>query len=273
MNLPGCKMDDCQDKEIRLDVLAVGAHPDDVEIGCGGTLALLAEQGYRVGIVDLTDGEPTPGSAGPEQRLAEAQQAAAILGVTLRRTLSLPNRRLMDCFEARVALAKELRRFRPKLVLGIGAATPTASPDHLQAREITTAAVFYSRLTKWEEYFGDLPPYTIPAYWHYFLAYRHLRVPAEYPVIVDIGKTLEKKLAAICAYKSQFSGEKAAFLERVRVFNQQQGMAAGFPAGEVLSPTIPLGVRDLMGLIFGEGGARASWSRGLTPEAQSSGIS
>src|SRR5690606_27811303 len=64
-----------------LDVIAVGAHPDDVEIGCGGTLAKLAEQGYRVGIVDLTDGEPTPGSPGPEVRLAEATAAAQILGV------------------------------------------------------------------------------------------------------------------------------------------------------------------------------------------------
>ena len=266
-------MSECQTQEIRLDVLAVGAHPDDVEIGCGGTLALLAEQGYRVGIVDLTDGEPTPGSPGPEHRLAEAQQAAAILGVCLRRTLSLPNRRLMDSFEARITLAKEFRRFRPKLVLGIGAGTPTASPDHLQAREITTAAVFYSRLTKWEEYFGELPPYAVPAYWHYFLAYRHLRVPAEFPVVVDISKTLEKKLAAIAAYKTQFSGEKAAFLDRVRIFNQQQGLAAGFAAGEILSPTTPLGVRDLMGLIFGETAVRASPGREFQVDIHPSGIS
>ena len=64
-----------------LDVIAVGAHPDDVEIGCGGTLALLAAQGFRVGIVDLTDGEPTPRSSGPEERLREAAAAAQTLGV------------------------------------------------------------------------------------------------------------------------------------------------------------------------------------------------
>ena len=67
-----------------LDVIAVGAHPDDVEIACGGTLAKLVRQGYRVGIVDLTDGEPTPGSPGPEVRLAEAAEAAKILGVQMR---------------------------------------------------------------------------------------------------------------------------------------------------------------------------------------------
>ena len=88
-----------------LDVIAVGAHPDDCEIGCGGTLARLAQQGYRVGIVDLTDGEPTPLCASPEIRLAEAQAAAGQLGIAKRVVLNLPNRRLFDSFEARVALA------------------------------------------------------------------------------------------------------------------------------------------------------------------------
>src|SRR5215471_17571552 len=112
----------------QLDVIAVGAHPDDVEIACGGTLARLVRQGYRVGIVDLTDGEPTPGSPGPEVRLAEADKAAKTLGVHLRVLLDLPNRRLFDSFEARVALAKVFRRYRPKLVFGFGEKTPLASP-------------------------------------------------------------------------------------------------------------------------------------------------
>ncbi len=114
----------------RLDVIAVGAHPDDVEIACGGTLARLVKQGYRVGIVDLTDGEPTPRSPGPEVRLEEARLAAEALGVHLRVQLGLTNRRLFDTFEARVALAKEFRKYRPKLVLGFGEKTPLASPDH-----------------------------------------------------------------------------------------------------------------------------------------------
>src|SRR5688572_24636602 len=146
-----------------LDVIAVGAHPDDVEIACGGTLARLVQQGYRVGIVDLTDGEPTPYSPGPEVRLAEAQQAAATLGVEIRIQLGLPNRRLFDTFEARVALATEFRRYRPRLVIGFGDKTPLASPDHWQAMQITDAAVFYSRLTKWDDYFAGLPVHNIPA--------------------------------------------------------------------------------------------------------------
>src|SRR6476646_3658264 len=145
----------------QLDVIAVGAHPDDVEIACGGTLAKLVKQGYKVGIIDLTDGEPTPKSPGPEARLAEAKAAAEALGAAVRVTLDLPNRRLFDSFEARVALAKEFRKYRPRLVLGFGDKTPLASPDHWQAMQITDAAVFYSRLTKWDEHFDSLPVHAI----------------------------------------------------------------------------------------------------------------
>ena len=77
----------------QLDVIAVGAHPDDAEISCGGTLARLVEQGYQVGIIDLTDGEPTPRSPGPEVRLAESRQAASVLGAEFRETLTLPTRK------------------------------------------------------------------------------------------------------------------------------------------------------------------------------------
>ena len=154
-----------------LDAIAVGAHPDDVEIGCGGTLARLASQGFRVGIVDITDGEPTPRSSGPEERLAEASKAAGVLGVVHREQLGFPNRKLFDCFEVRVALAKIFRRYRPRLVLGIGDKTPMASPDHAHAMAITEAAVFYSRLTKWDDVFDHLPVHTIPNLLTYFLLF------------------------------------------------------------------------------------------------------
>ncbi|MCH7753458.1 MAG: PIG-L family deacetylase, partial [Planctomycetes bacterium] len=163
------------DQFAQLDVIAVGAHPDDVEIACGGTLARLVQQGYRVGIVDLTDGEPTPRSSGPQQRLAEAQQAAKVLGVAERVTLDLPNRKLFDTFEARVKLAMEFRKYRPRLVLSLGEKTPLASPDHWQAMQITDAAVFYSRLTKWDDEFADLPPHTIAAQLYYTLVFHSVK--------------------------------------------------------------------------------------------------
>ena len=233
-----------------LDVLAVGAHPDDVEIGCGGTLARLAAQGYRVGIVDLTDGEPTPGSPGPEVRLAEARRAAETLGAVDRVTLDLPNRRLFDSFESRVALAKVLRTHRPRLVLALGGKTPLASPDHFQAGLIAEAAVFYSRLTKWEEHFDGLPPCSQPALMYYLLALRSLGSAQPNGVVLDIGDAFETKLAAIACYQTQFA-HRPELLERIRFFNQQQGQAAGFAAGEVLLSPSPLGVRDLMRFVFG----------------------
>jgi N-acetylglucosamine malate deacetylase 1 len=232
-----------------LDVIAVGAHPDDVEIGCGGTLARLAEQGYRVGIIDSTDGEPTPGSSGRDARLAEARRAADALGVETRVTLDLVNRRLFDTFDARAKLATEFRRYRPRLVLGLGNGTPTASPDHYQAMLITDAAVFSSKLGKWDEHFGDLPPLKIARQLHYYLEFHTLAPASRDRLVVDIGDALEKKMAAIACYESQF-GHAPETLERFRVFAQQQGMAAGFSAGEVLGSPTALGTRDLMGFLF-----------------------
>ena len=236
----------------QLDVLAVGAHTDDVEIACGGTIARLVEQGHRVGIIDLTDGEPTPRSDGPETRLAEANEAAAKLGVEHRVTLDLPNRKLFDSFEARVKLATEFRKFRPRLVLGLGEKTPLASPDHWQAMQITDAAVFYSRLTKWDDDFGDLPPHTIEAQLYCTLAfYSNRPLDGAGHVVVDISRTLDAKLASIRCYRSQFPPEKQHVLSRVEACARQLGQTAGFVAGEMLVSPRTLGTRDLMGALFG----------------------
>ncbi|MBC8352410.1 MAG: PIG-L family deacetylase [Planctomycetes bacterium] len=231
----------------KLDVIAVGAHPDDVEIACGGALAKLVKQGYKVGIIDLTDGEPTPKSPGPEVRLAEAQRAAETLGVENRVTLELPNRRLFDCFDARVALAKEFRKYRPQVVIGFGDKTPLASPDHWQAMLITDAAIFYSRLTKWDDYFDDLPVHTISAQLYFRLAFEPQTL-AGFPshFTVDISDTLEAKIASIQCYETQFPPEKAYVFERVRGAAMLAGAASGFQAGEVFISARPLGTTDLM---------------------------
>ncbi len=240
-------------ENLQLDVIAVGAHPDDMEIACGGTLAKLAKQGYKVGIVDLTDGEPTPNSPGPEVRLKEAQKAAEALGMTKRVTLELPNRRLFDSFEARVALAKEFRRYRPRMVIGLSGKSPMASPDHYQASLIIDAAVFYSRLTKWDDYFDGLPVHTVSKQLQCFLAFRRLVPTVESSVVVvDISDTLETKLQAIACYETQFPPAKSRFLDQLRGVAVQQGMTAGYAAGEILGIDGTFGTRDLMGLMFGK---------------------
>ncbi len=233
--------------DIELDFVAVGAHPDDVEIACGGTLAILAQKGYKVGIVDLTDGEPTPLSPGPDVRSEEATRAAEILGVHVRENLNLPNRRLFDSFEARVALAKFFRRYRPKVVVGFGGKTVMASPDHYQAMLITDAAVFYSRLSKWDEYFDDLPVHAVTNQLSFPIGLHGLELPESSGYIVaDIGPTLAIKLEAIRAYQSQFPASKARVFSAVEAMNRYQGMTAGFEAGELFLTYRTVGVDDLM---------------------------
>lgn len=233
---------------IPLDVMAIGAHPDDIEIACGGTLASLARRGYAVGIVDLTDGEPTPGSPGPDVRLAEADRAAEILGIAARITLNLPNRRLFDSFEARVALATLFRRHRPRLVIGLAGRTVLASPDHYQAMLITDAAVFYSRLTKWDEHFGGLPVHTIRAQLSVPLSFHaHMQEVADSPgrVIADISETLEVKMEAVRCYATQF-GSRTDIYQRIEALNRSLGTPAGYAAGELFHTHREIGTRDLL---------------------------
>jgi LmbE family N-acetylglucosaminyl deacetylase len=235
----------------QLDVIAVGAHPDDVEISCGGTLAKLAQEGVRVGIIDLTDGEPTPLSPGPDVRLAEAQAAAKLLGAEVRVTLDLPNRRLFDSFEARVKLAIEFRKYRPRLVIGLGDRTPMASPDHWQAMQITDAAVFYSRLTKWDDQFDNLPPHAIVRQLYMTLGGPLSGVPtAAGQLLIDVSDTLKTKLAAIRCYATQFPASKEPLFARIDATAVHLGRLAGVEAAELLVSPRPVVTKDLMAALF-----------------------
>ena len=118
---------------------------------------------------------------------------------------NLPNRRLFDDFDSRVALAKVIRRHRPRLVIGFGGKTVMASPDHWQAMQITDAAVFYSRLSKWDEHFDGLPVHAVTNQLSFPIALHGLEMPESSGLIVaDIGPTLAAKLDAIRAYQTQF---------------------------------------------------------------------
>jgi len=118
------------------DLIAISPHPDDAEIGCGGTLALLSKKGFRVGIIDLTDGEPTPFNESPEIRIKEANESARILGVD-RFLLDLPNRVLLDNIDSRMKLASFFREKRPRIVVGMIGMTPKGSPDHYQSQRVS----------------------------------------------------------------------------------------------------------------------------------------
>jgi N-acetylglucosamine malate deacetylase 1 len=241
----------------KLDVVALAPHPDDLEILCGGTLAKLVKQGYRVGIFDLTSGEPTPrGSL--ETRAKEAEKAREILGVQVRVNLQLPNRVLMDGPEARFRVATELRKYRPGMVITAAGRTPAASPDHHQGHLIAEASRFYSQLTKWDERFDNTAPYRVP-----HLVYSLFPSDAEQrywhsTFVIDISDTMEQKLAAIQAYESQFDPGR---FDKVRHYvssaNGYQGGRCGFMYGELFALPHPVGADDLVKLVLGGKGSIA----------------
>lgn len=231
----------------RLDIIFAMPHPDDLEITCGGTLAKLVKLGHRVGIVHLTNGEPTPLGT-PEQRASETRAAAEILGVHHVETLKLTNRELMDGPPARYALATVLRRFRPKILVGMAGRTPGASPDHYQGQLIVEAARFYSQLTKWDDRFDNTRPHRIDWLW-----YRPTLIAAEVhhwhaTFVVDTSDVMDKKIAAISAYSSQFPPERLArLLHRVRANDAVEGGKCGFEYGELFALPHPAPLPDPVG--------------------------
>ena len=176
-----------------VDVLAIGAHPDDVELGCGGTLALLVARGRRAGIVHLTAGEAgSRGSAG--ERRGEAAHAAAALGVEQLEILDCGDGGLRTGCDEEDRLIEVLRRLRPRLVLG-----PPPSdrhPDHGRAHALARAACFYSGLAKRSPELG--PPHRPAAFYSYLQ--HDLVVPT---FVVDVTEAWARKTAALDAYASQ----------------------------------------------------------------------
>ncbi len=235
----------------RLDVVAVAPHPDDLEILCGGTLAKLVKQGYKVGIFDLTSGEPTPRGT-LETRQREAEEARAILGVPTRVNIELPNRVLMDSPDNRFKLATAFRKYRPGIVIVAAGRTPAASPDHYQGQLIGEAARFYAQLTKWDERFDGTVPYRVP-----HLAYIPYPFDAEQrnwqsTFVVDISDTFDQKLAAIKAYKSQFDEARFDRVEHmVRSGNGFHGSRCGYLYGELFALPHPVGSTDFVATIYG----------------------
>ncbi|MCU0625199.1 MAG: bacillithiol biosynthesis deacetylase BshB1 [Gemmatimonadaceae bacterium] len=180
-----------------LDILAIMAHPDDVELTCGGTLAAAADRGRRVGIVDLTRGE-TASRGTPELRATEAQAAARILGVEHRECLGLPDAAIVDVPATRERLARVLRTLQPQVV--ITHARTGRHPDHEAAAQLVRNAAFIAGLRMVAP---DLPPFRPRKVLH-CTTYRE---DAPKPTfVVDISATFDRKLAAIACYRSQFEG-------------------------------------------------------------------
>jgi N-acetylglucosamine malate deacetylase 1 len=184
-----------------VDVLAIAAHRDDVELTCAGTLLRAADAGHRTGILDLTAGEMgTRGSAALRQE--EAERAAAILGASERRNAGLPDGDIFNTPETRRLVVEQIRHFAPRVVIlpfPIG-----RHPDHRIASELSRDACYLAGLARFDAAGAPHRPHKIL----YSLAYRE--DPVKPTFVVDVSAQFERKLAAIRCYASQFDGAKAA---------------------------------------------------------------
>jgi len=226
------------------DVLIVGAHPDDIELGFGASAALMAAQGHDVAFLDLTNGEPTP-FGDPATRMREAAEAAAVLGIRQRITLDLPNRELTDTIEARHKIAAVYRSLRPRLLFIQKG--PDAHPDHIDGSMAALKARFDAKLTK-----SKIPgePF-YPARVFGYLA-SHLRLHVKPAFILNVSSTFAMKLAAVKIYKSQFaaSGREEMMLKRVEEMGAYYGRLIGAAYGEPVFCDEEIGLSDIRDLCF-----------------------
>ena len=234
-----------------LDALVIAPHPDDAELGMAGAIMKLKDDGWRVGILDLTNGEPTP-LGSPEIREGETVAATAILGLDWRENLGLPNRSLEATLEARAKLAGVFRLQRPRWIFA--PYWVDAHPDHVAATELIEAARFWSKLTK-----TDMPgePYYPQRIFYYFCV--HLRIIPQPAFVLDISQYWDRKRAAIECYHSQFTAGRRApcthgrgpptFIDQLRDQAATWGWSIGTQYGEAFASREPVGLTTMTGLI------------------------
>jgi len=228
-----------------LDVLVIAPHPDDAELGMGGAVLRMKREGWRIGVLDLTSGEPTPhGSL--ETRARETEQATRILRLDWRENLGLVNRSLEPTLAAREQLATVIRQTRPRWLFA--PYWDDAHPDHLAATQLIEAARFWAKLTK-----TAMPgePHHPERLYHYYCV--HLKLAPQPAFILDISAQLEEKLAAIACYRSQFitgrPAEPPSFIDRLRDEASYWGRLIGTRYGEPFASREPLGLSSLASLI------------------------
>ncbi|MGO4881583.1 MAG: bacillithiol biosynthesis deacetylase BshB1 [Bryobacteraceae bacterium] len=181
---------------MNLDILAIAAHPDDIEQTCGGTLIAMAERGYRTGALDLTAGDM--GTRGtPEQRLEEADAAGRLMRLAWRGNLRFPDARLENTLAARLTLAVKIRELRPRVV--ILPYWEGRHPDHYRASELGYEACFLAGLKKLDEYSEPHRPYKV--------IYASLYANVAPSFVVDISGQFEARMAALLSYRSQYGAQ------------------------------------------------------------------
>lgn len=229
-----------------LDALVVSPHPDDAELGVGGTIVRLMKQGWKVGILDLTSGEPTPlGSL--EKRRDETAAANAQLGDPWRRNLGLPNRSLQADLANRRALAAVFREVRPRLIFA--PYWEDAHPDHTAATKLVEDARFWSKLSK-----SDIPgePFHPARILYYFSV--HLRIVERPSFVMDVSDELDAKVAALNCYRSQLVDNQPAgrpgVIDSVCDRTRYWGHMVGVGHAEPFASREPVGLTRLDSLLL-----------------------
>ncbi|MCF6147966.1 MAG: bacillithiol biosynthesis deacetylase BshB1 [Candidatus Kuenenia sp.] len=225
-------------------ILAIGPHPDDVEISMGGSILKFVSLGYDVHIVDLTNGEPTP-YGNIETRKKEWERSSNLLGIKSRTVLEFPNRYLMDDIEVRKKVAEMIRKIRPQVLF-----LPywvDAHPDHVQTSKIGEASRFYAKLTK-SEISGE-PFY--PTHVFYYFCY-HLNVNITPSFILDISSEFERKLDIVRAYQSQFAYDSSRWKyisNMITARNCYYGGLVHVDYGEPFTSHEPIGLKDIRDIV------------------------
>ncbi len=224
-----------------LDALVIAPHPDDAELGMGGTIVRLIGQGWSVGILDLTSGEPTP-LGSPEIRARETAEATGALGLTWRRNLGLPNRSLEPTLLHRRSLAAVFREVRPRFLFA--PFWEDAHPDHTAATKLVEDARFWSKLSK-----SDIPgePFHPARILYYFSV--HLRIVERPSFLVDISDQVGTKERAIRAYRSQLVDNQPpgqpGVIDSVIDRNRFWGHTVGVRHAEPFASREPIGLIGL----------------------------
>jgi len=226
---------------MQLDALVIAPHPDDAELGMGGTIARMLADGMAVGVLDLTDGEPTPRGS-RELRARESAEATAVLGVPWREQAGLPNRSLEATLAARAVVAGVIRRTRPRWLFAPH--WQDAHPDHLAATTLAEAARFWAKLTK-----TDLPGEPFHPRRIFYYPCVHLQIVDPPAFVVDVTDTWDLKLQSLRCYASQFpppSGDgPPGVLERVEAAAAWWGASIGCRHGEAFYAREPVGLTGL----------------------------
>jgi N-acetylglucosamine malate deacetylase 1 len=226
-----------------LDLLVVAPHPDDAEISVAGTILASKAQGLRVGVVELTDGEPTPHGT-LQRRRQETDAATQALGLDWRHCLGLPNRSLQNDLASRRALAEVFRLTRPRIILA--PYWDDAHPDHVAASALCDAARFWSKLSR-TDLAGE--PFHPPAIYYYWSI--HLRIHPSAAFVVDISPHIESKLNAVECYQSQLEGrstEHPTLLDDIRDRARYWGWTIGTAYAEPFASREQIGISSLRAL-------------------------